>query len=867
MCFPSPTSVADVVATERDDHRKKALREELQGSVDPTPPDEPDPPRNGAEMGEEKTYHSSVDHHQTEPSHRPAPQGNDVVDESENGDNLLSDKQKIPHTPDDHNSQFQEKIHPDGNGSSDVTTDDVVNDVENSADHLWDGGRHEDHVDDVVGDVVSAVVGDGVDNDHDDGFDDDGDTFYDASDMAANGGSFHRPELLNSNPSDPLERVTKEQFVAALDNFVNAKPPNAKAPPHLLVKRLRELLDHLDALVEQISLRVTNTLFDALSHTNCLSMLLFLLSDISASSTPVIQDVRKSYRYPYLVANILANGSMGVRDAFMGSKPLVGQLLSFLDGEVHLTTGSVSDNVPAPLARDNPVIVGNVVQIVVSYMETSPEALLTVLEDRPTFIPAVVSLLRVGSVPKVLYALIPDRCVDDVNSMDHCNVSFDVPLSKALNVLASSAVFHHLAEAFAKATQTIYSIATNNDPAIDPQEEYRAEELSYNVTQVFSSLVNRTLRAVRIDKKMAACYYLNVFANQSTASAISHILRAGTELFRGTEGERISILNTALSLTIDLLRYVEQDRERRVASVTGQPPALETSGFEAELQPLLRTLMSVLIDIVGTGQKHSSLRLHILELFAECTRVCSESMMQFIDKLRFGEVALKVMLMHPQNSLMQHVVSRGVETALLSDVATRASAQHWLVRSKLITKIIHSWEWGEGGERWNSPLEAQEAPFLSALVHMACCVQHFFAMQRERCGESYVKLDDHTRKAFDVFCEETLGPILIQETLLCGPKPRRRPIRPVGGIGRSFGLSGNTSGSGTLRRAGSSSSTGSAHLVRSPSAHRFGYTPPVSSLRSRFDEVFVEGEEEEFEAGAGCSSLASVFEVGNDALG
>ena len=672
---------------------------------------------------------------------------------------------------------------------------------------------------------------------------------------------FGRLDLRNVNPSFPLDDVTKPQFSDALDKFVAYQPSNIDVPPTLLVSRVRELLDHLDALVEQSTLRLTNKLFDALSHPKCLAMLLYLLSDISASSTPVIQDVRKSYRYPYLVTNILANGNNEIRESFLDSTHLVAQLLSFLDASVPLSSPDASTSNPVP-AHTNSIIVGNVVQILIAYVETSTEPLLQVLENRPTFIPAVVNLLHYGSVPKLLTSIIPDRCVQDVETMDHCKVSFDLSLTKALSVLSTSTIYHHLSEAFVRAAQTIFSVTTNSDDALDQRDQYRAEQLAYNVTQVYSTLVKKTIRAVRINTQMSECRYLNVYATPATASTLSHILRVGTELFNETKGDHVSVLDLGLSLAIDIMKYVENDREQRVASVSGQPPPLDTSALEEELAPIIRSLMSVLIDTVSSGQKHARVRLKIMELFVECTRVLSEPMMAFIDKLKFGAVAFKVMLFNPRNSLMQHVISRGVESALISPSSNPTTVSHWLIRTKLVQKIMKTWETEDGDRKWEAPRDAQNMPFLSALVHMACCVQHYHAMQAIRSTEkkqdtSMPTLSEEVLERFEKFCSTSLSPILAQESSLCGPKPKRKPQMASGGLGRSFGV---------LPRSKRTGSNG-AHLVRSPSAHRFGYVAPVSSLRSRFDEVFVEGEEEEFEA-VGYSSLSSVFDADvSDTLG
>lgn len=705
---------------------------------------------------------------------------------------------------------------------------------------------------------------------------------------------YHRPELWNPAPTPPRATVTKTQFVDVLDDFVSAQPPSSKAKAPVLVNRIRHLLDHLDALVEQLTLRVTNTLFDQLSHPDCLEMLLFLLSDVSARSSPVVSDVRKSYRYPYLVANILANGTMGIRDAFLSSTPLVTHLLSFLDGSVVLSTSAaISDGYtssPASnqtFARENPIIVGNVVQILVSYMETSPEALLQVFRNRPTFISSIVNLLHIGSVPQLLSCLIPDRCVDDLTSMDPGNVSFDAPMTLALAVLADGAVLHHLSNAFVSATQTIFS-SVGDRASSDPKARHDAEQMSFNIVQVYGTLINKTIRAVRLQPSFGPCQYLNVFGTANSASTISLCLKAGIDLFRETDGKEVNILNHALELTVDLLKYVEHDSERRVASVTGQPPLLDTSALETELEPLFKPLVEVLIDTVGTGPKHGQTRLRILEMCVECQRVCSERLVECFDRVRFGEVALKIMLLNPRNSLMQHVVCRGVESALVNKYRTGAFVHHWLVKSKLLEKIVSIWRNKGGDAIWKNADRAQEAPYLSALVHMACCAQHWMAVQRETPGsaEGAIPSPDPVRSVvgekilgdFERFCKTTVDVIMETENgYLGGPRPRRRATRASGaGMGRSFGAFGATSAA-VLRRTGSgngnqnSGGQNRAHLVRSPSAHRFGYVAPVTSARSRLDDMFIEDDMTEgggFGTTDAATSFASIFnsESESDAL-
>lgn len=673
-------------------------------------------------------------------------------------------------------------------------------------------------------------------------------------------------ELANISPTPPLPPVSKAQFIQALDKFRECTPQNDKVPPPVLAARIRELLDCLDSIMEQLSLRITNKLFDALSQPACLAMLLFLLSDISARSTPVMKDIRKSYRYPYLIANIFANGSQAIRDPFVQSQQLVSHLLSFLDGEVPLSTGLERQTPPpSPLiARQDPIIVGNIVQILVSYMETTPEAMLSTFAARAEFLPSVVNLLDVGSVPQLFAALIPDRCVQHVAGMDPGTLSFDQSMTNALSLLSTSRIYHHLADTFIDSTQTIFSVVTNSNPTSDQlQALTSSEKRAYNVTQVYSKLVAKTIRAVRINPTMNACQYLNLFANHETALTLSQIVRAGTELFRGTDGKHVTILDNSLSLAIEIMQHVEEDRERRIASVAGQPALLDMKALEIEFSAILRTLMSVLIDCVTTGSSHAAIRLHIVELFVVCSRVFPDGLVPLFDKLQFGAVAIKIMLRNPRNSLMHHVVCRAVETALISPQATPASARHWLLRSRLVHRILKVWDNENGDAIWKNSCSMQEAPFLSGIVQLACCVQHYFVMHKKH-GTSPVQIPEALAVRFENFCIKSLQPILSLETILCGPKPRRKANMSgmSGGVmGRSFGSTG-----GIRSRSNNVAGGRGTHLVASPSAHRFGFNPPMSSLRSRFDEVFVEAREEEFDR---CSSLSSVFGGGElaDSLG
>lgn len=663
-----------------------------------------------------------------------------------------------------------------------------------------------------------------------------------------------------------------------MSSFTTTYPPGLPVPDlPAFVASLRRLLDHLDALAETLPLKQTTNLFQALSTLPALQNLLFLLSDISATSEQADKDARKAYRYPHLVSAILANGNMVIRDAFIADPHLIHHLLSFLDSDLPLHPSlsqlpSPPTTSPSPLtfARNNTVIVVNVVNILVSYLDTSPDVLLAIFETRPTWVPALVNLLYIGAVPDLFISIIPETSVHQLSTSSQPNVAFHSSLTSALNTLANASVFHLLADAFIRAAQTIFS---QSDVKPTSYASQHAHQFAYNITDVYDALMIKLIRPIRINPNFPACKYLNVYSNPSTAATVVQILRAATHLFMETAFEQSSLLSAALTLTLRLLRILQHDRDLRVPSVVGPPPPLTTDGLEVQLQPALRDLISLLIDLIVSGdQVHSSVRLHIVDVFVECSRIGSSEMLDFIHSLRFGEVAFKMILMYPRNSLLHHSVCRGVEDALISRTATPETAHHWIVRSNLARKIMITWRKENGSERWGSVRAAQDSPFLSAIVHMACCIHHWLAMEIANGTRRELVMGADLEREFTKFWNESMSAIVGDETPLGGCKPRRRNgTRGAGGMGMSFGLGGG--GGRMMRWAGATRNIGStgfepsasqfghaeAHLVRSESAHRFGFVEPDSSLRSRFDDVFVEGEDDFGEGG----SVASLFDVGD----
>lgn len=98
----------------------------------------------------------------------------------------------------------------------------------------------------------------------------------------------------------------------------------------------RTLIDKLDHLGEQLSLRHQTTLFDLMSHSPSIDYMLFLAAPHFGRVKKRFKGNLKTPLYPHLVTTILANGNMFVREYFIENPHLIEQLLLFLNGEIPL---------------------------------------------------------------------------------------------------------------------------------------------------------------------------------------------------------------------------------------------------------------------------------------------------------------------------------------------------------------------------------------------------------------------------------------------------------------------------------------------------------------------------------------------------
>lgn len=456
--------------------------------------------------------------------------------------------------------------------------------------------------------------------------------------------------------------------------------------------------------------------------------------------------------------------------------------------------------------------------------------------------------------------------------MDPGHVSLDPPMESALKILADGHVFHHLSEAFVTATQTIYDVLSEGKEHGARRELYEAEQMSYNVVRVFAVLVKKTVRATRLDSGNDEYRTLRVFSDEETSQSLVQIVRVGIQLFRGTESRSAGQLHTALGGAIETLKYVQEDRERRAASMVRQPEMLDVRGFESSVVALLRELMEVLMDVV-LAERFGETRLKIMEMFVQVQMLCSEELVRCLDAVRWGEVALKMMVMHARNSLLHQVILQGVEWGLLSERGGGKLALHWLRKSKLAEQVMRIWKEADGGQLWDRPGEIAERPYLSTVLHMACCVEHWIAMQTEAGEDVEDVIGSETLEEFHGFWQNVVDRVMTDEKkLLAGPKPKRKQARGAGfGIGRLFGGFGTTVKAASRGGGWGISLGGRAHLVRSKSGHRFGWMEPTSGSKSRLDDVFAEREEGDSspfgrfgQSGRSATSFASVFDVDSD---
>lgn len=667
--------------------------------------------------------------------------------------------------------------------------------------------------------------------------------------------SQHQDPKPTPPPPDVLRPLSSTEFNHFLLAFEQLNL--AALDPASLHAKVKQLLDRLDFLTDKLPLALNERLFTALSSPTALTVLIAYLQDtnVATHSRPGF-DVLKSFRYPYIVASIL--GSPKIADAMLAHATLIDALLDVL---------CVSD-------RLNPVVVVYTINVLVTYLEYSPLPVL----DRigPEFVKALAFHLYHPSVLELLPVLFPSRSVETAYTMDPAAVSFDDALAKALAILTSAKCYHLFAESFAESSEKAADAYTVSDMVAsacsgpssgtledeDPVEEERVHSLIYDIDQkalnaieAYLIIVERTVRIVRIDSKSPYGVYLNPFATETTSCTLATLLHSGIRAYTKSEGRCAQFLIAAVDAVARSLLFVEADAEKRVATTSGQPPPICCDALTAEISPLLAELMYLATEKSEDARRAARVRMHILELMSVCQRVLDPKVFSTLDRLRFGEVALKMLMLHPANSMLHSSVTKAVEAALLSERSSSRSVTHWLTNSRLPEKLIKAWRREKGSDLYSQThcRANLRVPLVSALAQMACVVHHWMACERAQGRDPARVVGPPVADAFGAFFDEHLAPHIESErSTLGGNRPSRPRVPLVFGAVRRSSIS--------QRRALLAST------VRSPSAHRFGYeepppAPPKSSLVDIFDVL---DEDNSLDFGLSVTTVDDL--IGHDAL-
>lgn len=639
---------------------------------------------------------------------------------------------------------------------------------------------------------------------------------------------------------EPLRPISSAELSDALHSFTALKL--CHLADNEVCDHVRRLLNLLDVLKDKIPLPLNERLFTALAEPKILMALVGLMEDTSVLSAPrQTFEALNRFRYPYVVGNILAGPKLA--DACLAYPAMLDKILDILD-------------VPQGKSKPHPVVFAHTVNVLVTYLEYSPEPLLSRLEARPAFLTSVVGQLHLSPVVELLSSLLHDRCVDAVGNMDPGAATFEPALEMGLQVLAKAQCFHLLSEAFSQSGErAVKSYSGDNMSASSGSSScddrgnglHVAEQVAYNCAESFKNIIELTVRMVRIDKRSLACIYLNVFNNPSTSKTVGHMLSTGIDVYSKTQGQCDVFLITAMSMVTEILRMAEADSVKRVASVAGQPDPLMLESITSEVCARLTDLV-----LIATGRflgdtpvdVSARIRMHVIELMGTCQRMCSPEIFEKLDKLRFGEVAFKMMLLHRRNSMVHATVVSAVESALLSDRASFLSRRHWLVNSQLTKNIVKTWKKESGCERWSDAEEINQTPFLSTILHLACCVHHWIACCHANSipgdrGVARELIGDNRMDIFTRFFSDTMQGIIAGESGTLGGERPRRTARHVRSTSMTLGsLRRTVSVAEESSNSWSNSSTG-VHLVRSMSAHRFGYSEPaVPKAKSNFADIF-----------------------------
>lgn len=609
-------------------------------------------------------------------------------------------------------------------------------------------------------------------------------------------------------------------------------------------------------------------------------------------------DARWDPPYPFLVSRILSYGSQQLRTKLIESPSLLPTIINMLLPSHTLDTSSTSQLPPSTNSDGvNEAVMRHIVAVLESFFDDR-RARLPLLEHfaaRPSLVSTLVQTLHHGPTAELLLLLVPERGADDSSATGMMlgggtgtlgggagglsSDGFGLPgdhMSPAtvcvVRLLAAAALPSQLAAVFERASTQVLQSYRDGDASGDTRDHVmRLQNSAYVYGSVFAKLVpvfrmHRTPSGMsseaaaatdaaqqqqqqqqqrQSDELMRACFELSVFENALAAQTLGSMLDAGVAVLKESSYACTAPLYEAINCCVRLLDAVVAERGRRVLNLSQTPRPVVCSALDGVVVARVRVLVEILIDTAKMDKGFELCRVRILDLFVAAHKACDgPTLYAALDKMRFAEVVLRLVQFHPKNSVLHGIVSSAVEVALVSDWATEASRVHWLVKSKLVDKLLTLWTRLGGLVTWLDPGAAQKAPSLSMVVHMACCVEQLRAMIGGGAFGGLVGGEIGAR--FNAFCMGDLAAVMRQETLLLGGvrPPRRRGERlSSSSFSNSAGFGSFSSHAPTLGGDGGGAFRGGAGAataahpnmavgrsacsqVASPSAHRFGYVPP-----------------------------------------
>lgn len=568
-------------------------------------------------------------------------------------------------------------------------------------------------------------------------------------------------------------------------------------------------------------------------------------------------DARRSYTYPFLVARILAYGSQDLRLSVLSSPTAIPR-----------TTALLCDK------HVDPLVAGHVVTVLESFLEFSPLPVLQCFADVPHFVECLVSNLHLSPVASLLVSIIPPP--SNPQGLSFTN-AVTPHLACALRVLSTSRVLSLLAEAFIgsarnvmrgahgdvgselwyddtkrveNAAEAIANLMSRLTPVLRIHQNAAIEVVgafgagvdlsaSERLVTLASSDLSAALHEMSTEKSLSGeqlrnfrldCAAVDIFENRTACQALESMFHCSFQVLQESNYQCAEPLHAVVDCNVKLLNTLHACRTQRLHCLAQETPPLRSSAFESQVLSLFHPLINVLVETAEVDRGFAACRIKIFDLFVAAQRACKpEPLYAMMEEVRFAEVSLKFLRLRKRNSLLHSIIASSVETALLSDEATETSRALWLRQARLVDRIVATWTAEGGMSVWTDSFASQQVPYLSSIIHMACCVQHLRVMD-EKCLVDLVCQD--TLNAFDAFCDGPLKAILQIETKRLGGAhpPRRRKDRAL----HPTSSSPFESSPSSLRRTSSLTSFPSStvqrsarSLVRSPSAHRFGYVQPV----------------------------------------